>query len=218
LRDYMDVLILSGPGSVGSIATGYRLDGPGIESRLGRDFPHLSRPTLGPNQPPVQWAPGLSPGVKSGRGVLLTTHPPLLLVPWSGKSTAIPLPTLWAVRPVQSLSDFTRVHFTIFYLILSDKCRLSLPNATSPLWYTSYNVTVSNCERQAHSFTGCYLNSNLTHRYLTSDNIYLRSLHVISVDKKNQLDVTFCILYLSSNSCSTCFGQPCAHHQELTTA
>ena len=40
----------------------------------------------------------------------------------------------------------------------------------------------------------------------------------LSVDKKNQLDVTFCILYFSSNSCSTCFGQPCAHHQELTTA
>ena len=38
------------------------------------------------------------------------------------------------------------------------------------------------------------------------------------VDKKNQLDVTFCILYFSSNSCSTCFGQPCDHHQELTTA
>ena len=36
--------------------------------------------------------------------------------------------------------------------------------------------------------------------------------------KKNQLDVTFCILYFSPNSCSTCFGQPCAHHQELTTA
>ena len=39
-----------------------------------------------------------------------------------------------------------------------------------------------------------------------------------SVDKKNQLDVTFCIFYFSSNSCSTCFGQPCAHFQELTTA
>ena len=39
-----------------------------------------------------------------------------------------------------------------------------------------------------------------------------------SVDKKNQLDVTFCILYFSSNSCSTCFGQPCGRHQELTTA
>ena len=41
---------------------------------------------------------------------------------------------------------------------------------------------------------------------------------LIYVDKKNQLDVTFCILYFSSNSCSTCFGQPCAHHQEPTTA
>ena len=41
---------------------------------------------------------------------------------------------------------------------------------------------------------------------------------LFSVDKKNQLDVTFCILYFSSNSFSTCFGQPCAHHQELTTA
>jgi hypothetical protein len=38
------------------------------------------------------------------------------------------------------------------------------------------------------------------------------------VDKKNQVDVTFCILYFFSNSCSTCFGQPCAHYQELTTA
>ena len=35
-------------GSVVGIATGYGLDGPGIESRWGRDFPHLSRPALGP--------------------------------------------------------------------------------------------------------------------------------------------------------------------------
>jgi hypothetical protein len=40
-----------GPGSVVGIATGYGLDGPGIESRWGRDFPHLSRPALGPTQP-----------------------------------------------------------------------------------------------------------------------------------------------------------------------
>jgi len=39
--------------SVG-IATAYGLDGPGIESRWGRDFPHLSRPALGNTQPPVQ--------------------------------------------------------------------------------------------------------------------------------------------------------------------
>ena len=47
---------------------------------------------------------------------------------------------------------------------------------------------------------------------------YLIEHTYYSVDKKNQLDVTFCILYFSSNSCSTCFGQPCAHHQEMTTA
>jgi hypothetical protein len=35
-------------GSVVGIVTGYGLDGPGIESRWGRDFPHLSRSTLGP--------------------------------------------------------------------------------------------------------------------------------------------------------------------------
>ena len=39
-----------------------------------------------------------------------------------------------------------------------------------------------------------------------------------SVDEKNQLVVTFCILYFSYNNCSTCSGQPCAHHQKLTTA
>ena len=37
-----------GPRSVVGIATGYGLDGPGIESRWGRDFLHLSRPALGP--------------------------------------------------------------------------------------------------------------------------------------------------------------------------
>jgi hypothetical protein len=41
------------------IATAYGLDGQGIESRWGRDFPHLSRLALRPTQPPVQWVPGL---------------------------------------------------------------------------------------------------------------------------------------------------------------
>jgi len=48
-----------GPGNSVYIATGYGLDGPVIESRWGRDFPHLSRPVLGHTQLPIQWVPGL---------------------------------------------------------------------------------------------------------------------------------------------------------------
>ena len=40
----------------------YGLDGPGIQSRWGQDFPHVSRPAVKPIQPPVQWVPGLSRG------------------------------------------------------------------------------------------------------------------------------------------------------------
>jgi hypothetical protein len=104
------LFVRRGPGSVVGIATDYALGGPGIESRWGRDFLHLSRPALGPTQPPVQWVPCLSRGVKSSRGVTLIPY--LLLVPWSWKSRAIPLLPLWTVRPVQSLSACTRVTFT----------------------------------------------------------------------------------------------------------
>ena len=60
--------------SVG-MATCYWLNGPGIESRWGRNFPHQSRPALGPIQPPVKWTRVSSPGVKrSGR--LVDLPPP----------------------------------------------------------------------------------------------------------------------------------------------
>jgi len=63
-----------GRDSAVGIATRYGLDGPGFESKWGQDFPHPSRPALGPTQPPIQWVPGLSRGY-SGRGVALTTRP-----------------------------------------------------------------------------------------------------------------------------------------------
>ena len=51
--------------SVG-MATRYRLSGPGTECRWRRDFPHLSRPALGPTKPLIQWVPGLSGGKATG--------------------------------------------------------------------------------------------------------------------------------------------------------
>jgi len=74
-------------------STDYGLDGPG-SSPGGDEIFRPSRSALGLTQPPVKWVPGFFPGVKCGRGVLLTTHPFLVRRSW--KSRAIPLPTLWA--------------------------------------------------------------------------------------------------------------------------
>ena len=50
---FAEVYGTRGPRSIVGIGTGYGLDGPGIESLWRRDFPHLSRPALGPTQPSV---------------------------------------------------------------------------------------------------------------------------------------------------------------------
>jgi hypothetical protein len=68
-------------GSSVSIVTDYGLNERDSISDRGRGFflVSASRPALGPTQPPVQWVPGvLSPGIKRGRGVMLTTHPHLV--------------------------------------------------------------------------------------------------------------------------------------------
>ena len=59
---YIYIYTHMGRDSAVGIATRYGLDGPGIESQWQRDFPHPSRPALGPTQPPVQWVPGLFRG------------------------------------------------------------------------------------------------------------------------------------------------------------
>ena len=51
-------------GSSVGIATFDGLDGPGIESRWGRNFPHPSTQVLELTQPPTQWVRRLSRGLK----------------------------------------------------------------------------------------------------------------------------------------------------------
>jgi hypothetical protein len=69
---------MCGPGSSVGIATGYGLDGLGIESWWGKIFRTC---------PDWPWGPPnllyngyqVFPGVESGRGVMLTPHPLLVL-------------------------------------------------------------------------------------------------------------------------------------------
>jgi hypothetical protein len=75
---------------------------------VGRDFPHLSRPALGPTQTPVNGY-RVFPGGNERPG--RDADPSPLLMPWSWNSRAIPLLTLWTVRPVHSLTACTRVDF-----------------------------------------------------------------------------------------------------------
>jgi hypothetical protein len=72
----------------------------------------------GPGATPASCTMGTGsfPGIKSGWGVTLTPHP--LLVPWSRNGKALPLPPLWAIWPVQSLSACTRVHFTLLCVFM----------------------------------------------------------------------------------------------------
>ena len=66
---------ICGPGSSVGIAIDYGLDGPGIESRWGAWF--SSHVQAGPEPHPASCTMGTGtfPGLKCGRGVLLTTHP-----------------------------------------------------------------------------------------------------------------------------------------------
>jgi hypothetical protein len=110
---YVMILFVAQCLIVVGIATGYGVDGPGIESWWMARFsaPVQTGPVAHPASCTMDTA-SLS-GVKSGRGVMLTPHP--LLVPWSWKSRAIPLLPPMGLRPVQSLSACTRVTFTFTF-------------------------------------------------------------------------------------------------------
>ena len=64
-----------GPGSSASIATGYGLDGPVIESRWGARFSALIQTVPGTHPASGTMGTGSFPGIKSCQAVTLTPHP-----------------------------------------------------------------------------------------------------------------------------------------------
>ena len=68
---------------------------------MGTRFSASVQTARGAHPASCKMSTGSFPGVKCGRGVLLTTHPLLLQRPW--KSRAIPLPTLWACNGITLL-------------------------------------------------------------------------------------------------------------------
>ena len=145
--------------------------------------------------------------------------------------TAVPLNYLkyWhegcaTVCDASHSATWTRIFRFIFYSV----CRMMMrfvkgPSASFPSWcqiqYFAKKLSLEHFPGNASPvfviwglfFLFYFFSSSGTKSDL---NLMCGWKHIrFSVDKKNQLDVTFCILYFSSNSCSTCFGQPCAHHQ-----
>ena len=85
------------------IVTGYGLDGPGIESRWGRDFPHLSKQAL--------WAVRRLQSLSACTRVHFTFYLTLRRV------FRLPMPAEWKI--VLSVTEY-------------NKCRISAPQARKP--------------------------------------------------------------------------------------
>jgi hypothetical protein len=117
-------------GSSVSIVFGYGMNNQKIEVRSRQRqwiFPlaSASRPALGPTQLPVQWVAGaLSPGLKCGRGVTLTTHPQLMPRLRMSRSYTSSIPSAFVACSETALAfkDLQEVEFYIHdYYMLQDR-------------------------------------------------------------------------------------------------
>jgi len=133
----------------------------------------------GPGAHPASCTMGIGsfPGVKSGRGVTLTPYP--LLAPWSRKSRAIPLLPLRAVRPIQSLSACTKVHFTLNFHAKLRQYRTDMKRVwANPL----ISFPEKNCIPTKTSFEFCVILCSLYEEYKM-----FCTLRIIILLKKNRI-------------------------------
>ena len=130
---------------------------------VGQDFPHLSRPALGPTQPPVQWVPGLSQG-KEQSGRDSDPSPPSSAVVMKGQSCNS--------TPCMGRTACTRVHF-IFYL--KSVCTTTQFASDEYQCFTLFCIVAAHgfsnlvagepISAQAYQYFVVYLNQRLTTRW-----------------------------------------------------
>ena len=89
--------------------------------------------------------------------------PSPLLVPWSRKSTAIPLLPLWTGRPVRSLSASTRVHVTFLSQNVREETEENhlFPALLRVLGFPLKNARSTSCS--------CYVHCPQTRKHITAD-------------------------------------------------
>ena len=117
----MNVIYIWGLRSSFDIAINLRTQRSGIESQWRRGLPPVHN-DHGAYSASCKMVTGYFPEDKE-RPWRASVHSNLL-VPLSWKSRAIRLLPLWAVRPVQSLSACTRVHFIFTFTFTSGKSTL----------------------------------------------------------------------------------------------
>jgi hypothetical protein len=142
--------------SVRCLATGWKTErsrfDPRQRQRVFFPLASVSRSALGPTQPPVQWASGvLSPAVKRGRGVTLTTHPHL--VPRSRMSRS------YTSSPPERLHG---VLWDSFYLeclwtISLQNAMYQSPNSSLVIIFLPLKTSYEPVTTSIHSIPGQYL-------------------------------------------------------------
>ena len=118
---------------------------------------------------------------------------------------------------LQHLSQFWYGRYTCVRQVHVRTLQLPCPKRDSQI-HTSQKNTMNVHYNLTSNRLALFTEMNRTIRNTHKSDVWL-TVHRNSVWIRNQLDVTFYVIfYFSFTNCSTSFGQPCAHLQELTTA